>query len=302
MTDIKEILRLKRPNLSESSITTYNSIITNLYKKVFKKNDVNLEDFNDAEKVLNYLQEMPSNKRKTILAAMTVLTDDEKYRNQMNDDVNEYNIEISRQEMTEPQRENWIESEEINELLNKLESESKLIYKKPNKTVGELRVIQNYIILCLLGGKYIGPRRSLDYVNFKIKNINKSTDESTDESTDNYLEKNELIFNSYKTAKTYGEQKIKIPTKLKNILLKWIAINPTDYLLFDSNLNKMSSVKLNQTLNKLFGGRKISVNALRHTFLTSKYAETSKQSIELAKDMTSMGSSLDMAINYIKLN
>jgi integrase len=296
MSDIKEILRLKRPNLSESSITTYNSIIKNLYKKVFQKNgDIfNVEDFNDSEKVLNYLQDIPSNKRKTILAAITVLTDNEKYRNQMNEDVDKYNVEISKQEMTDNQRENWIESKEINDLLNKFENESKLIYKKKDKTIAELRIMQNYIILCLLGGKYIGPRRSLDYVNFKTKNINKSTD--------NYLEKNEMIFNSYKTAKTYGEQKVKIPAKLKNVLLKWIAINPTDYLLFDSNLNKMSSVKLNQTLNKLFGGRKISVNALRKSYLTEKYSEMSRKTKELEEDMTMMGSSTNVSQHYILLN
>jgi hypothetical protein len=296
MSDIKEILRLKRPNLSESSITTYNSIIKNLYKKVFQKNgDIfNVEDFNDSEKVLNYLQDIPSNKRKTILAAITVLTDNEKYRNQMNEDVDKYNVEISKQEMTDNQRENWIESKEINDLLNKFENESKLIYKKKDKTIAELRIMQNYIILCLLGGKYIGPRRSLDYVNFKTKNINKSTD--------NYLEKNEMIFNSYKTVKSYGTQKVKIPAKLKNVLLKWIAINPTDYLLFDSNLNKMSSVKLNQTLNKLFGGRKISVNALRKSYLTEKYSEMSRKTKELEEDMTMMGSSINVSQNYIMLN
>jgi integrase len=296
MSDIKEILRLKRPNLSESSITTYNSIIKNLYKKVFQKNgDIfNVEDFNDSEKVLNYLQDIPSNKRKTILAAITVLTDNEKYRNQMNEDVDKYNVEISKQEMTDNQRENWIESKEINDLLNKFENESKLIYKKKDKTIAELRIMQNYIILCLLGGKYIGPRRSLDYVNFKTKNINKSTD--------NYLEKNEMIFNSYKTVKSYGTQKVKIPAKLKNVLLKWIAINPTDYLLFDSNLNKMSSVKLNQTLNKLFGGRKISVNALRKSYLTEKYSEMSRKTKELEEDMTMMGSSTNVSQHYILLN
>jgi len=294
MTDIKDILRRNRPNLSESSLTTYNSIITNLYKKVFKKTEIDLNDFNDADKVLNFLRDTPSNKRKTILASVLILTGDDRYRQQMNEDVNEYNTEMSLQEMSDSQRDNWVESDEIERLLNKYEADSKLLYKKSEKTVAELRTIQNYIILCLLGGKYIPPRRSLDYVNFKIKNI--------DREHDNYLDKNELIFNSYKTAKTYSTQKLKIPTKLKNILLKWISINPTDYLLFDSNLNKMSSVKLNQTLNKLFYGRKISVNALRHCFLSEKYAETSKKSKELESDMKAMGSSINVAPLYIKLD
>lgn len=295
MSDIKEILREKRPNLSESSIKTYDSIIRNLYRKVFNKNDINLEDFNNSKKVLDYLREMPSNKRKTVLAAITVLTDNEKYRHQMNEDVSDYNEEISKQEMTDTQRENWITNDEINELLTKLEGETKTLYKKQNKTVSDLRMIQNYIILCLLGGKYISPRRSLDYVNFKIRG-------NIDRENDNYLDKNEMVFNSFKTAKSYGTQKVKIPTKLKNILLKWINVNPTEYLLFDSNLNQMSSVKMNQLLNKLFGGRKISVNALRKSYLTDKYSEMSRKTKELEEDMTAMGSSTNVSQHYILLN
>jgi len=55
----------------------------------------------------------------------------------------------------------------------------------------------------------------------------------------------------------------------------------------------LTSVKLNQRLNKIFGGKKISVNALRHTFLTEKYQD-------LPDDLQEMGSSVSMATTYIK--
>jgi hypothetical protein len=134
--------------------------------------------------------------------------------------------------------------------------------------------------------------RSKDFVDFKIKNV--------DKTKDNYLEKNSIHFNSYKTAKCYGEQVVTIPPILKNILNKWIKINPTEYLLFDSNMNQLSSVKLNQRLNKIFD-KKVSVNQLRHTYLTDKYAKTSEENKALANDMTDMGSSKNMADTYIKL-
>lgn len=119
-----------------------------------------------------------------------------------------------------------------------------------------------------MSGVFIPPRRSLDYCEFKIKNINKDVD--------NYLDKNKLVFNRYKTAKTYGQQTIDIPIQLKNIITKWSKINPTDYLLIDTNGNKLNSVKLNQRFNSIFGGKKIATNQMRHTFLSGKYAETSK--------------------------
>jgi hypothetical protein len=109
-----------------------------------------------------------------------------------------------------------------------------------------------------------------------------------------------LIFNSYKTAKCYGEQVVKIPIVLKNILAKWIKINPTDWLLFDTNMNPLSSVKLNQRLNRLFDGKKVGVNQLRHTYLTDRYGETIKKNQEIKNTMTDMGSSANMLTTYIK--
>ena len=73
-----------------------------------------------------------------------------------------------------------------------------------------------------------------------------------------------MVFNSFKTAKNYSEQKASIPIELKKISTKWININPTDYLFFDTFFQPLSSVKLNQRLNKLFDNKRISVNASRH--------------------------------------
>jgi hypothetical protein len=139
---------------------------------------------------------------------------------------------------------------------------------------------------------YIPPRRSKDFVDFKIKNI--------DKDKDNYMEKNTFVFNSYKTSKFYGKQVVQIPVKLRNIIQRWMKINPTEYLFFDSNFNQLSSVKLNQRLNKIFGGMKVSVNMLRHAYLTDKYSDTLNQQKEMKETMNKMGSSLQQADVYIK--
>ena len=98
-----------------------------------------------------------------------------------------------------------------------------------------------------------------------------------------------MNFNSYKTAKTYGLQQVELPSILKKILTKWISVNPTEYLLFDANMNKLSSVKLNQRLNKIFDEKHISINALRHTYLTDKYGHTIEQKSEIDNTMKDMG-------------
>ena len=130
-----------------------------------------------------------------------------------------------------------------------------------------------------------------DFCDFKIK-------DATDDH--NYMDKNMLVFNSYKTAKTYGKQTIPLPLPLKNILTRWIKINPTEWLFFDTHLKPLTSVKMNQRLNKIFGGKRVSVNALRHTYLTDKYAATMKEQKAMSNDMAAMGSSMAMANTYVK--
>jgi len=292
MEIVKEFVKSKKPSLSQSSITTYSSILKNLYKKVFGSNDIDMDKFNQTEKVLEFLKDIPPNKRKTILSSLVIITDKKAYRDLMLEDVRDYNKEIHKQEKTDEQKESWVNTNQVKDILNELKNNSELIYKKKNISVNDLQEIQSFIIMSLLGGLYIPPRRSKDFVDFKIKNINKESD--------NFLEKNKMFFNSYKTAKTYGQQVVDIPLQLKNILNKWIKINPTEYLLFDSNMNKLSSVKLNQRLNKIFGEKKVGVNQLRHTYLTDKYGHTINQKEEINNTMSNMGSSLDMLDTYVK--
>lgn len=292
MTELKEYIKSKRPTLSDSSLTTYTSILRSLYKKVFDTNKIDFDKFNDTNKVLKYLEELPPNKRKTILSALVVITDNKLYRDQMLQDVKDYNHEISKQEKTDTQEANWVTQDEVVSMFEELKKNSNLIYKKTNKTINDLQVLQNFIVLALF--TLIPPRRSKDYVDFKIKNV--------DKDKDNYLEKGKLVFNSYKTAKTYGRQEVAIPKELSAILNKWIKVNPTDYLLFDTNMNPLSSVKLNQRFNRIFDGKKVSVNNIRHSYLTDKYAENMKTQKAMATDMQQMGTSTNMATNYIKLD
>jgi integrase len=295
-SDLKAYIHAKRPSLSASSLTTYNSILTNLFKKVFGESVIiNPARFSEVDKIMNHLKDLPPNRRKTILSSLVVICPDEKeYREVMMADIKKYNEEIAKQEKTPTQKENWVDAPEIRQVLGTYKKHADLLYKKDNLTDNDLQEIQKYVLLCLLSGVYIPVRRSKDMCDFKIANINPKED--------NYIDKSTLVFNSYKTAKFYGEQKISIPIKLKNILTKWIkvAIDHSDYLFFDKNKQKLTSVKLNQRLNKIFDDKKISVNALRHAYLTDKYGHTLKTNEELAEDMKEMGSSKNMATTYIK--
>jgi uncharacterized protein YfkK (UPF0435 family) len=292
MENIKDYISAKRPSLSKSSLTTYSSILKNLYIRVFGDDKIDLTKFDNTEPVLKFLKDVPPNKRKTILSSLVIITDKKPYRDLMAEDVRDYNKDISKQVKTPSQEASWVETDEIKQVYDDLKQNADLIMKKKNITPSDLQQIQNYIILCVLGSVFIKPRRSKDFVDFKIKNV--------DTAVDNYMDKNKFFFNSYKTAKTYGKQDVDIPVQLKNIIKKWSSINPTDYLLFDANMNKLSSVKLNQRLNRIFDGKKVGVNQLRHTYLTDKFGDTINKKQEVANTMEDMGSSSSMLDTYVK--
>ena len=294
MTELTDYIKSKRDTLSASSLKTYTSILKSLYNKVFDDEKINMKKFDETDKIISFLKDLEPNKRKTILSALVVVTNKPAYRDLMMEDIHQYKTEINKQEKTEEQKENWVDADELNKIFELYKKESDLLYKKTNLKANDLQEIQNYIILCLLSGKFIIPRRSMDYVNLKIKG-------DIDKDKDNYIDKNKFIFNSYKTAKTYGKQEIVIPKPLQTILKKWISINPTDYLLFDTNNNKLTNVKLNQRLNKIFG-KKASINQLRHSYLTEKYKPLMEAQKEMSKDLKEMGSSQAQASTYVKLD
>tara|TARA_R110000764_G_scaffold95044_4_gene178829 strand:+ start:136 stop:897 length:762 start_codon:yes stop_codon:yes gene_type:complete len=251
-----------------------------------------LDKFENTKPVLAYLSDIPPNRRKTILSALVIITDKKEYRDLMLSDVRDYNKDINKQEKTPAQEASWVSKADITRIYKELKQNADLIYKKKNKTTADLQQIQNFIIMAVLGSVFIPPRRSKDYVDFKIKGVHNDND--------NYMIKNKFVFNSYKTARTYGRQEVAIPVQLRNIIKKWGTLNPTDYLLFDTNMNQLSAVKLNQRLNKIFGGKKVGVNQLRHTYLTDKYADTIEQKKKVKKDMEEMGSSSSMLNTYVK--
>lgn len=289
--NIKSIIKQNKPNISESSIKTYNSILTNLYQHVYGDDEYSTEGFNDTKSIMKYLQDYEPKRRKTILAALVVLTDNKRYRDLMLSDIESASIKSHQQEKTEKQKENFIDGITIDKIFKNLRKRANMLYKNEDITQSELQEIQNYIIMVLYSGLYIPPRRAKDYTEFKINNINTEKD--------NYFSKNELVFNNYKTAKTYSQQRIPLPKSLKTILNKWIKINPTDYLLFDIHQNKLSNITLNQRIEKIVG-TKMGVNGFRHTYMSEKYQPSINNDKNMKDDFTAMGSSLHQKDVYIQ--
>ena len=286
MDKLKDVLKQKRPNLSDKSINTYASVLKTIMKNL-EFDDV--KQLDNDKKVLEYLKEMKPNTRKTRLSALFVLTENEAYKKHMLEDVNAYNNSMKSQVKNDKEIENWITKDELFEIYNTLKKDTNVLFRKKNKTMTDLQDIQSFVMLSLF--VLLPPRRALDYSEMKITNI--------DKKSDNYIKGNNLVFNIYKTSKQKGQQVLAIPKELKSILNKWIKNNTTDYLLFDNKGNKLTSVKINQRFKKLFG-KSFSVNMFRKLYLSDKYSNTMTEMKNLEKDMEKMGSSKAQVNHYVK--
>jgi hypothetical protein len=80
---IGEEIKQKRPNLNPSSLKTYISILFNLHKKL-GDNDESIEWFDDDKKILEHLEDKSPQTRKTVLAALFILTGNENYQIYLN--------------------------------------------------------------------------------------------------------------------------------------------------------------------------------------------------------------------------
>jgi len=251
-----------------------------------------LEQLNKNPKdVIEFLKEKYENINglKTRLSALFVVTENKDYQTDMMTNIQKYNTETNKQEKNEKQKENWMTAEEIQKIYDDLETNVKPLWKKKEFSTKEILKIQDFVILSLF--TLIPPRRAMDYIEFKINNINTNKD--------NYIKGNSLVFNTFKTSKQKGTQTIKIPKQLKSILTKYIKLitDKSDYLIFNNKFQQLSTPNFTLRLNKIFGNKKVSVNMLRHIYLSEKHADNLK---DMKQDFADMGSSLQQSNVYIK--
>jgi len=300
---ILQTLKEKRSKLTDSSLKTYNSILTNLYKKVFSDDkEIDLKKFEKTDIFLDFLKDTPIAKRKSYLSALVVLTDNEIYRKQMLQDATSYNELQKSQIKTEKQEANWLSQEELKETMDALQTNASHIMKQKQIKQDDIQQVQNYILLCLISGLYIPLRRLLDWSEMIVIH-----DEKKLTNDKNYLlikkTKWTLHFHVYKTARIYGTQVVDVPKQLISILKKWIALKDTyypdsEYLLIDVNGNKMTPTKLNQRIGKIFG-RPVGINLIRRSSITDKYKDMPNLK-QMIQDAEATGHSLQTHLEYIK--
>jgi hypothetical protein len=271
--DLKTAILDKRPKLTQGSVNTYISVLNSLYTKLRGDDGI---DFFRKEKadILRHIKGMEkAQTRKTILSALYILTEDEQYKTDMMNDIKMVN-DYYKLQKTDADRQSKLKSfDEIKAIYAAL----KATYAKDPTQEN----MMNVLIAALMSGVLIPPRRLQDYTEMKVNNV--------DKEHDNYIDKNDLVFSTYKTAKNYGTQRVEMPKELKMLISKWAKQNESEYLLTNKG-RKFSASTLSKRLTKLFG---CSVDMLRSIYLSNLY--DIKKMEKVAEDM---GHSVQAQMNY----
>lgn len=305
--NIKEHIKSLRPTLGESSLKTYTSILTTLYRKAHADNaaptpPINIEWFKNADNILNAIAKKPIQTRRATLSAVIVLlkspTEDEnedepvkKYSELMKEANAEIKNDYASQKMTEKQAENWMTFEEVKSNWDKEYDRVKpLLNSKTELNNNELWELSKFMMLTLTSGIFFPPRRS-EWITLKLK--------PTDKSVDNWIDMkaNEFVWNTYKTSQIYGRQRVEFPKEFKTILNKYLKrIGPQEYIIFDTAGEQMKKPAFTQSLNRMYG-KNISTSMLRHIYLAHIHRGT--PSIEkMNKIAQDMGHSVKTGMEY----
>lgn len=278
-TQVTELLTKQR-KLSASTLRTYTSLLSSLYKKL------NGEDMSFFEKdknnILEHIKSLSSpQSRKTILSALFVMTSDNDYRDSMLEDIKIVNDSYKNQKTSDERKSSLISFDRVKEIHNEL-------FRKMKSNPTHNNIV-NYLISSVCSGVYgeVLPPRRLEYADMKIRNQNKETE--------NYVDGGKFIFNQYKTVRTHGRQIIPIPKDLNNLINKWKKLNTTDYLLVNERGEKFSTSALSKRIKDLFEGN--SQDVLRSIFLSNYYKDLPQ--LKTMEDMASkMGHNIGSALNF----
>jgi hypothetical protein len=210
-------------------------------------------------------------------------------------------------EKTPQQKENWLEWSQIEQKAKELCEEAQKYVAAKTITPEQFESILHAIILSLYTS--VPPRRNQDYLAMTVARLPKSKSVDTLAKDKNWLivdstkTPRQFIYNVYKTAKTYGQQQINIPTGLADLLKLYLKHHPTlhaasvkeaPFLVEASGAPLTAGNAITRVLNRALG-KKIGCSMLRHIYLSGKYDIQ-----EMRADADSMGHSLSQQKQYLK--
>jgi hypothetical protein len=242
-----------------------------------------MKSFAKTDVILKHISENPMpQSRKTALSALFVLTGNLEYGAQMSKDIKIVNDDYKKKVMSPERKEKMLNPEQLKEKNDALIAK----YKK-DKTKDSLNDV---VISVLMSGVYFPPRR-LEYALVKTRDYNKETD--------NYIIKNKIYLNQYKTSAKYGMQTVIIPKEIMPFITKAGKENASGYLLEAKGGKPYSSSSLSKKLTALFG---LGIDLIRSSYINHVIYEDGLYK-KMEETAEAMGNSIESQQNfYVKGN
>lgn len=318
MESLKKAIDEKR-NIKPNSLKAYVISISKLHKATEGDGEFkNLDFLKDTDEIKEFLSGLKLSTQKNYLASIIVSLDAmntkgkyddliKEYREILDATHNKYVEDYENGEKSESQKKNWVSMKELKKVMAMYlrDIKERELLSKDELNKKQMALMQKWVIANLFLNEENPPTR-LDYSPMEI--ISKSEYDKLDEEErkeNNYLvvvsRNNKFFsFNEYKTSGKYGENQVKVGKKLNSVLNIWLKYNKTDSLLLNSQGKPMSANGLGKEIKKVFEptGKNISVNMLRHIFISEKYPKEKLD--EKATDAKKMGHSVDMQEKYSK--
>lgn len=293
LSDIKKIMDDFKPDCAEITKMQNARYLKRVYEALYPEDEIfdmcklQAEDINT---ILGYITKHSKSVSKNMACACNAIMHDVKFTeiiNQVNED---YQTRVRAHIPSQRDLDGRISTEEIEAANDRLKAEFDSVYEhtKSKYTPRELQSIRNYVLFQVVSGRNFPPRRSLDFCNMKIFNIN--------EDKDNYVKDGCFVFNAYKTSKTYGRQVIPIPHEIYDLILILSHVSPYEYMFATNTGEHYHQSNFNLLINQLMGSTKgKSTNSLRKHFLQTKFGNV----IDIKDTMTAMGSSSNVINSYV---
>jgi hypothetical protein len=295
---IKQKIKENRPSISNASVLTYSSLLKSIYMSNNDSVDgMTVDWFKNPDNIMNAIKDKPAHTRKTAISAVIVLLGKSNdvspdLVKMMNTDSDTVREAYKGQAMTDKQKANWIEFDEVKSTEAKLLDMVKpILSQKHSLSPEQHKMVTNWLLLALSSGVYFPPRRS-EWQYVKLRDVSPETDNYID------LKKGVFILNNYKTAKLYGRDEIAFGKPFGALLKKALGKLDGQTHLLENNGKPLSSPMITSRLNHIFG-RKLSTSMLRHIWATAQY-ENMPALRDIAANASAMGHSIEQHLEYIK--
>jgi len=200
------------------------------------------------------------------------------------------------------QSENWITWDQVlgvyQDLCHRVES---LKDKRPPLNSSDFDLLNEFMVLSLY---VLTPtKRNVEYYLMDyISPTNDSLDQDLPLNRNYYLPtRKQFIINQHKNAKTSGTIVTDVKHQLAQVIQFYIKYHPCNQeqifpLLVRYGGRSLANNSITRILNRIFGGKHIGSNMLRHIWKTSKYGAFFQ---EMTQDAINSGHSVQRQLDYI---